>query len=434
MRATILTLLILSALGSNGTAAAFPQEPERQSPSTPAAPPDILSEVRVHGNHSTPDADVLKIAGLTLGQALSVADLAAVEKRLRASGRFEDVEVRRRSRSLSGGGEVALILIVREHPLPAEALEGTPAPLRPFHRLFASGMFLPVLRYNDGYGFTYGARVTFVDTLGRGSRVSVPLTWGGTRSATVEMERPVSRGPVDRLTASASLWSRTNPFFERDEDRREVRLGASRTIAGALRVGVQAGYGNVSFGNLDERFGVYGAHVAVDTRHDPVFPRDAVYAEAGWTALRPSVSAPVNRYRAEVRAYKGVIRQAVLSVRWQYAGADGSLPAYERSLLGGATSLRGYRTGKYSGDNLMAGSLELRVPLSSPLGISRAGFTVFTDIGTVWDHGTRLDDARVRRGVGGGLFLLASVFQLNLDVAVSQGSGARVHLSTGLQF
>ena len=50
-------------------------------------------------------------------------------------------------------------------------------------------MFLPIVSYSEGYGFTYGARASFVDVLGEGGRVSVPLTWGGTRRAAVEIEK-----------------------------------------------------------------------------------------------------------------------------------------------------------------------------------------------------------------------------------------------------
>ncbi len=420
----------LAAVPAGATA----QDAVRDAPQAGAVLREVLAEVRVHGNHSTPDAEVLRLAGLAIGAPLADSDIEAAKRRLRESGRFEDVEIRERSRSLSGSGDVALILLVREHPVPAEVLDATPAPLRPFRRLFASGMFLPVLRYTDGYGLTYGARFAFVNALGRDSRISIPLTWGGTKRVAVEAERSLRRGPVQRLTASGSIWRRTNPHFDRDEDRRDVAVGASRALGSLLRVGAQAGYASVRFGAIDERLASYGASVALDTRQDPVFPRDAVFAEAGWTALRPSVSRRAHRHHVDVRGYKGLLRQSVLSLRFQYAGADAPLPLYERYLLGGAGTIRGYRAGSFSGDNLMAGTVELRVPLSSPMGISRMGFSVFADVGTVWDHGARLESARARRGGGGGVFLLASIFQLNLDVAVREGGGVRAHLSTGLQF
>ena len=390
--------------------------------------------MRVHGNHTTPNAEVLRIAGLSVGQPVTAADIEAARRRLDASGRFEDVEIRKRSRSMDESGEVAVIVIVREHPIPDTALQETPAPLRPLKRLWASGMFLPVLNYTDGYGFTYGARFTFVDLLGSGSRISLPLTWGGTRRAAAEIDRTIRRGPIDRITGSVSVWQRTNPFYEQDEDRQEVTAGISRGLGRAVRVGLFGAYGTVGQGDLDEDVGSYGASVTFDTRQDPVFPRNAVFADLRWTVIDPSISRRAATYRVDARGYRGFVGQSVVSVRGQYDAAGAPLPPYERFLLGGAATVRGYRTGSYSGDNLAAASLELRVPLTSPMGISRAGFSVFADAGRVWDRGTSFSDAPWRRGVGGGLFFLASVFQLNLDVGVRQGGDVRAHFSTGLQF
>jgi outer membrane protein assembly factor BamA len=250
----------------------------------------------------------------------------------------------------------------------------------------------------------------------------------------VEVERGFSKGPFDRLFGGAAIWERTNPFYEMDENRREVWIEASRTLAKGLRASGRGAYGQVRFGALEETTASYGADLTFDTRLDPVFPRNAVYASAGWERLDPSKSAAVNRFKAEARAYRGLVGQSVLSVRVQYAGSDGPQPDYARCLLGGAGSLRGYRAGSFSGDNLLGASAELRVPVSSPMGIAKAGVTLFIDAGTVWNDGQRLADQRLDAGGGAGFFLLASLFQLNLDVGFREGWGTRVHFSTGLQF
>ncbi len=205
-------------------------------------------------------------------------------------------------------------------------------------------------------------------------------------------------------------------------------------MAAGLRAGVRGSIANVTFGSLEERASSYGAEVTLDTRHDPVFPRNAVYARASWDALEHSVSPNANLYRAEARGYVGLFRQLVFSARWQYEGSDGTLPTYERRLLGGAGNLRGYEAGSFSGDRLTAGSAELRLPLNSPLKFARAGISLFVDTGKAWDYGTRFEDAPWRTGGGVGFFFLASVFQLNLDVAARRGGGVRAHFSTGLQF
>ena len=400
--------------------------------SAPAAANERLAEVRIHGNHTTPDEDVLRIAGLTVGGPITDAAIAAATERLVKSGRFEHIEIRKRSRSLEPGGDVALIVLVREHPVP-DAEPGSAA-ARPFKRLVASGMFLPILNYSDGYGFTYGARFSFVDLLGRGSRISVPLSWGGTRRAAIEVERTFRGGPFDRIFGGAAVWERTNPYYELDEYRTEAWIEASRRLVKGLRASGRAAYGETRFGALAETTTAYGADLVFDTRLDPVFPRNAVYASAGWERLDPSQSAAVNRFEAEARAYRGLLGQSVLSLRVQYAGADGPLPDYARYLLGGAASLRGYRPGSFSGDDLLGASVELRIPISSPMGVAKAGVTLFTDVGTVWNDGQRLADQRFTPGVGAGFFLLASLFQINLDVGFREGWGTRVHFSTGLQF
>jgi len=402
-----------------------------QIPLTPGqAATEVVAEVRVHGNYRTPDAEVLRLAGLAPGQSIDAFTLPAVEKRLRQSGRFDAVEIRKRYRSLSESGDVVVILIVREHEIPDEG----PGALGPIRKFVHSGMFLPILNYTDGYGFTYGARFSFVNTLGRDSRVSVPLTWGGTKRAAIELDKNIRGVFFDRWSGGISISRRENPFYRVDDDRQEVWAAASHQVAKVVRVGLHGGFADVKFLGLDDRLATYGADMTLDTRSDPVFPRDAVFASVGWEGLDPHEYPNVNRFRAEVRGYKGIVRQSVLSLRWQYGHADRSLPPYEEFLLGGASTLRGYRAGSFAGDNLMAGSLELRVPLSSPLGVTKFGINFFGDTGAIWDQGTELGQARFHEGFGGGVFLLASLFKLNLEVGFRTDGGSRLHFTTGLQF
>ena len=103
-------------------------------------------------------------------------------------------------------------------------------------------------------------------------------------------------------------------------------------------------------------------------------------------------------------------------------------------MLGGDGSLRGFRTGTAIGDTLLAGSAEIRVPLTSPFAAGRAGVRAFADVGTVYSHGGRLRDQRMETGVGGGVWMGAAVFHATLDVARGLGSGTRVHFTAGFDF
>ncbi len=98
-------------------------------------------------------------------------------------------------------------------------------------------MFLPILHSEDGYGFTYGARISFVDRLGPRSRITVPLTWGGERQARVQLERAFKSGPIERVAGEFGISRRENPHYEIGD--RRVGFGARLESAPArwLRLG-----------------------------------------------------------------------------------------------------------------------------------------------------------------------------------------------------
>jgi outer membrane protein assembly factor BamA len=388
--------------------------------------------VRVHGNHTTPDADILALAGLVVGAPASEEALAAADQRLRESGRFTNIEVRKRFRSLTDSSDILVIVLVDERAGVSET-DLTPGPLRRFR---LAGMWLPVLDYADGYGFTYGARVSFVDVLGRRSRVSVPLTWGGERQVAVEVDRSFERGPFTRVEGSLSLARRENPHFEIGDTRRTARLRAERSLTSWLRAGGGVGVTNVAFGDFDESHTTTRADLVIDTRRDPAFPRNAVHATLGIEHLDFAGDASVTRRVGDARAYLGLIGSTVLALRVTTSHVDAPLPLYERRLLGGTSLLRGYRFGYRAGDNLAAMSAEVRVPITSPLNVGRFGFKGFVDYGTVYPHGERLARQTFDRGIGGGVFLTATVIRMGLDVAWPKGDAKkpRWHFGLGVTF
>ena len=396
-----------------------------------AQTPEVIVEVRVHGNHSIPDAEVIRIAGVTRGDPLRAGTISEIEARLRGSGRVDRVEVRKRYRSLTDTQDVVLILVVHEKPTSSSQN----LVFRTAQVLAQKALFMPVLTYAEGYGFTYGVRASTIDLFGAGERISMPLTWGGTKRAAVEMGREFERGFLSRLQTGASISSRENPHFEVEERRVELRGRIDREIVKGVRLSAAARWTDVEFAEIRDRFVTYGLSLSVDTRRDPTFPRDAVFAHAGWEKLNVSdAGASAGRTRLEVRAYKGVIGQTVLSVRGLYEAADRSLPAYEQPFLGGGATVRGYSFGQFVGDNIAVGSAELRIPLTSPLDIGSAGVSVFFDTGAAYDVGQRLRKTRFHQGVGAGAFLVATVFQLKLDLAYGFDDGVRLHVATGFSF
>ena len=404
--------------------------------------PEVIGEIRIHGNAFLSDKEVLDFAGIAVGQLLPADGIEAITKRLKDSDRFESVEVRKRYRSLTDTTDVALVLVVHEKPGVRSAIGGVDIPgvpgavARPVGRLRSKLMFLPIISYADGYGFTYGGRVSTVDLLGIDERLSVPLTWGGTRRAALEFERVFKTGPLTRIESSFGVWNRENPRFEIRDQRVELNGRAERVFADVLRAGVDASRSTISFGILDDDLWTIGTSLRVDTRLDPAFPANALFVTGGWTGMHfRTIPDRVNRLTGDARGYLRVFRQIVVAGRASYTGTDASLPPYERLLLGGSSTLRGFDTGAFAGDRMLSTSAEVRVPLTSVLNGAKLGITVFTDAGKAWDVGSSMDQAEWHRGVGGGLFLIASIVRINLDIARGLKTGdTKVHLSSGFTF
>ena len=415
----------------------------------------VVEDVRVHGNHATPDAEVLRLAGIETGASLDPATIEAIEKRLEDSGRFAQVELRRRSRTLDGS-HLALIIVVTEHPSMKAIDVGVPPVPGVLGRLRGQTMFLPILNVEDGYGLTYGLRTTFVGGRTSAKRVSVPASWGGTRQLAIELERSVMRttpagGEADgdrlldrgvlRLKARAGLWRQEHPFFERGQFRRHADVEVAYRPRPVFAIGATGGLTDVSFGAVDDRMTSGGGFAEIDTRRDPLFPRNGVLVRSAVTRLsfaHPERSAVPpggrTRWQHDLRGYLGVVGQVVVAARLQLDLANGPMPDYVRPILGGADTLRGIRAGFGVGDNLWASSLEVRAPITSVMRSARFGVLAFYDTGATWNHGLRRRDGMREEGVGAGVFLVNPFVQLQLSVARGLGRTTRVHFSTGVTF
>jgi len=389
-----------------------------------------LAEIRVHGNHTTPDAEVLRLAAVEIGQPLTADTLDQIRKALDDSGRFRSVDVRKRYASLSDMSAVLVVIVVEER---AGIAIDVPDP-GPMRALRANTMWMPILRSDDGYGLTYGARVSLVDVLGRHTRLSAPFTWGGERRATVELERRFERGPLTRVIGTDGITRREHPTLDIGDRRTGFNVRAERAFASWLQVGGGGGISDVQFGDVDDRMKSFGADVVVDTRRDPAFPRNAVYAAVGVQQLWFDSSADTVRLNADGRGFVGLFGQTVLALRAQHVRVADPLPVFEQALLGGDATLRGFELGYRSGDRLLAGSAEIRIPLSTPRRLRRLGVAVFADTGTVYAAGDKLDDATWDTGVGAGVFIQGPLIGLRLDVARGLGSGTRVHFTLGTTF
>src|SRR3954469_6832876 len=172
----------------------------------PHAVPDTIAAIQVQGNTATPDGEVLRLADVRVGMPFDDAMVEAVATRLRAAKRFESVEVRKRFASIADPSQITLVIVVDEGPVKIVMTGDPDNPTRVVRKKMPNLLILPILGQEDGYGVTYGVRLTMPDPqwMGKRSRVSFPLSWGGNKQAGVDLEKRIEGGGVDRGKAGGA--------------------------------------------------------------------------------------------------------------------------------------------------------------------------------------------------------------------------------------
>ena len=420
-------------------AAVLATMPPEASAAQERAARETVAEIRVHGNLSLSDAEVIALAGVELGDGAGPDLAEAVRGRLEASGRFETIDVRRLYRSLTATDEVALVIVVRERPGArwrnpvARALAGVGRRL----------MVAPIVDHREGYGVAYGVLTSFLDVFGSGSRLSVPATWGGHKRIGLEMDAPVPGRLFDRLRAGGWRGRRRHPYFEVDDDRTGLEVAVERGFPGGFRVNGAAAWEDVRFAARADRLFRSAVHLDYgDYRETPATARrNTLVVRAGIERLAIiGDGAVVFRPRLDARAYASAGGQAVLAARLFYEGASAPLPPYERALLGGSPAargtLRGWPAGAAVGDRIAAASIELRLPVTSLLSEAQVGLRFFGDTAAVYDAGRSVRQASFLESAGVGVFVMPPGFgfPVAIDVAHDFAGGVRTHVSAGFGF
>jgi Omp85 superfamily domain/Surface antigen variable number repeat len=414
-------------------------------------PAETVAAIQIQGNTATPDEEVRRLADVRVGMAFDATTADAVATRLRAARRFESVEVRKRFASIADPSQITLVIIVDEGPVKIVMTGDPDSPTRVERKRLPNILVLPILRYEDGYGLTYGARLTLPDPhwMGKRSHVTFPLSWGGTKQAGVDLEKRLDAGVIDRVTAGASISQRENLAYDQGDDRARVYLRGEHEFSRVLRLGASTGWQRAVFEGVADRFGQVEGDVVFDTRSDPILARNAVYGRASWehlmfangppaTPSQPSgytgYQGSASRTALEGRGYLGIFGQAVLEGRIMREDSDRPLPPYLQPELGGLSTLRGFRSGSFVGDTLVAMSAEIVLPLTSPMKLGKFGVSAFIDRGTVYPKGERFSDQTLEEGIGGGVWFAAAFLRLNIAVAHGRGASTRVHVGGNVTF
>jgi outer membrane protein assembly factor BamA len=358
--------------------------------------------------------------------------LLEAESRLRTALKPDSVDVLKRFASISDPTKVLVLIQLDEGPVRVEV----PPASRPtvVRRSHLNIMWVPILGAEDGYGVTYGAQFAFAGHRNTRRRVVVPVSWGGDKRVGAEYQQEFRRRFAPRLRTGAFLQRRTHPFFDENADRTRVWGRTEWPLMGDLKAGTEIAWQTSSLAGERVEARSIGGDVVFDSRVDPLMPFNAVYVRSSVERLNFPGSGSAIRTEVDANSYLGLYRGSVLALRGVREDFSRAAPAFYKSILGGSRNLRGFRAGRAVGDTLVAGSVELRVPTTSPLRMAGFGYNVFMDVATTYDKGQRLRDQRLERGVGAGVWMIAPLFRLSVAVARGIGSGTRAHIGAGLTF
>src|SRR5262249_11459144 len=76
--------------------------------------PEVIAEIRVHGNVIVTNDEVVKIAGIGIGDGFGPSTIADVTARLRESKKFQHIEVLKRFASISDPSKIVVVIVVNE--------------------------------------------------------------------------------------------------------------------------------------------------------------------------------------------------------------------------------------------------------------------------------------------------------------------------------
>ena len=377
-----------------------------------------LGEVRVHGNHTTPDADVLAHCRSRRRRAGHRRDRCATADGAAAPAAAASTTSTCASafRSIDDPTDILVIILVDEVTGISED-DLTPGPMKKMRSL---GMWLPVLDYADGYGFTYGAR-------SRSSTRSASAAASRCRSPGAASARRRSRstarferGPFTRVEGAVSISRRENPHFEIRRHAQRSAARAERALTPWLRVGGGARVDQRQFRRHRRHASSRrGARRHRSTRA-PIPPSRATRSTSwlGWSSF---ASTAVDQHRAlddrSARLRRAVRLERAGASRGDDAAGDRRCRPTSRRCSAARRRCAAIDFGYRAGDNLAAVSAELRVPFTSPVYMGRLGVKAFVDAGTVYPYGAKLSDQTFDRGVGGGVFITWAVIRMGLDVA-----------------
>ena len=177
----------------------------------------------------------------------------------------------------------------------------------------------------------------------------------------------------------------------------------------------------------------------IDSRNDSVLPSKGVSWHTGFLAMR-QVNGSKDAYSklfSEFSWYFTTGKKANLVVANRIGAATTfGRPAYfQLPGIGGAQSMRGFHTNRFTGKSILYHNLELRLKLfdfNTYILPGTMGLIAFNDIGRVWAPGE--NSQQLHDSYGGGIYIIPARFILIQAVAGFSKEGVLPYISIGFRF
>src|SRR5579864_1693927 len=126
-----------------------------------------IAEIQVHGNLVTSDDEIRRLADVQIGAPVDEDTADQIRERLRATKKFERVQVLKRFASITDPSQIVIVIIVDEGPVKITRTNDPDHPYRAVKNRWPRLMYQPILSRDDRYGTTYGARIAVTDVFGK---------------------------------------------------------------------------------------------------------------------------------------------------------------------------------------------------------------------------------------------------------------------------
>lgn len=188
----------------------------------------------------------------------------------------------------------------------------------------------------------------------------------------------------------------------------------------------------------DKVYGGFAAGFVYDTRDNVAIPKKGIYWKTA-LAAQQRIDKTGDNYgsiTSEFRFYLNPAKSGLVIANRLGAGTTIGEPTFfQRMQLGGANSLRGFNSKRFTGTSMFYNNLDLRLKLfnfTSYLVPGTVGMLGFTDVGRVWEKGEH--SGRWHQGYGGGLYVMpGEVILLQASVGTSK-EASMLYLSIGFNF